>query len=465
MRRARLRCTECASSIPVYEDEVGVRGSCPACGAGIEVPASLFAPPAAEAPQAAFDEWPDELELDTGEPAAPPPAAQAPEAPSELPEGLELVEEEPQRSQPARDGAGEPDEWPADLELNSPGRTAAPSRDPSRPRPPPPSAAPRFRGAVGGRLGPPGPPWAEGFLGAFAYAYAAVLAGDAWKAWLKYAAIGAVVPLVLAGVSTVPGFHWAVPAGLFLLLLVTVELKHLIPVAFIFLPLGLLIGFGPLVVAMVAIGAPAGALYFYMIQASAVGARPIEEAQVSLSEDIMTPGVLVLLAGFGLGLIPLAAAGYAGMAVGGRSLTDLPRTVMLGEGVGALLGEPAAQAQLLILGAGALFALFCFPMVAMVLGSSQEVLRALNPVNVARGILKAPLEYAAVWAFCTANIVAASVCYGIAGVALAATAPPLVAAGAGFVCFMLIFCYGASACGWRMGIFLRRHPALEDVVG
>jgi DNA-directed RNA polymerase subunit RPC12/RpoP len=89
VRKVTLACPQCGRKVPVYEDEVGQSGTCPACGSAIEVPADAFlelqeaVPPQPRHPEPAQPE------------AAPPPPSPKPPSPADEETTVALFIDEP----------------------------------------------------------------------------------------------------------------------------------------------------------------------------------------------------------------------------------------------------------------------------------------------------------------------------------------------------------------------------------
>ncbi|MFO8007459.1 MAG: hypothetical protein R6V05_06950 [Candidatus Brocadiia bacterium] len=460
MQKAVLTCPHCGRKIPVYEDEAGSTGTCPDCGRELKVPAELFSEQDEQA-----DEWPADLpsgpQKDQPGPPPTPPLF-------EVPDELELETRDEPAPPAGRPAYEVPDELELDIEEPAaapapvPGAPVAPSQAPERQVR---REAPReVRSRRGGRVARPLPSWAGTLVGSFLAAEAVVVLGDGWKAWLQYAAIGALLPIAVAYASIIPGFGWAAVGGLLVFVYIAVDIKFVPVMGLLFLPLAFLVSPALAVSAFVVIGAPAGAMYYYMVEAAAWGARPVQQARLSVVDDIFTPAILVTTASIVMALVPgavaYALARYSGEARADELVTALLRGEELVPAVQqANLGWPA----LVILGA-LLFVFFFFPMVAMALGASEKVTKALNPFNAVMGVLQAPLEYALLWLFCLLHVAAVFVAAALLSVGLSAVLPPLLASHAASVGFMLLACYFASACGWRMGMFLHRHSQIAELV-
>ncbi len=253
-------------------------------------------------------------------------------------------------------------------------------------------------------------------------------------------------------------------AGILVFVLAAVDVKFLPVLALILLPPAWWQSPVLVVVAFVAIGAPAGAMYYYMVEAAAWGARPVRQARLSVVDDVFTPAILVITASAVLAAIPGAVAYGLARLSGETHVNELVTALLRGEPLvravrAANLGWPA-----LAILAAVLLVLFFFPMVAMVLGASEKVTKALDPFNAVMGVLQAPVEYVLLWLFCLVHVAALLAVLRLLSVGFAVVLRPPLASHAAFVSFMLLACYGACVCGWRMGMFLHRNSQIAGLV-
>ncbi|MDP6438424.1 MAG: hypothetical protein QGH74_02210, partial [Candidatus Brocadiia bacterium] len=126
-----------------------------------------------------------------------------------------------------------------------------------------------------------------------------------------------------------------------------------------------------------------------------------------------------------------------------------------------------AAKGVLILGA-LFFGAFCFPMVVMLLGAAQggssPILKALNPLNVFKAIFKAPAQYLGLWVFYAVNIILTPVVVVLVLVSITVALGPRWARLLNLAGFFGALVYMAGVVGWRMGMFLHRHPKVFDHV-
>lgn len=395
---------------------------------------------------AGVDEWPDEFELEkpgSVEETTPSPATGTSEA---LGEDLDFELETP----PGAETPGQ---------TSSEGRPA--QQAPQRPEGSPP--APVIEKAEEGPR-----PWQESFLGGFVYAYAAVFAGEGWKAWLKFAgiAIGITVGIsvLLAGASAVQlgGIvDWLVLGVFFLVVFVTTDVKFLLPTIFLVLLPALLLQ-SNMIVFFIICAVTAGTMYHYLTHAASAGSESLQEARPRFGDDMIVPFVLMLGASVVLVLVPVLAGGIASHFTGGLSLSELRQAAQ--DPTPVQVGSALAQSFILI--GTALFGFFCFPMVVMLLVASDEILASLNPVAVFATIARAPLEYIVVWLFILFNGVVALL--GLTGLLIAREVLKSLAGVLGSIVgtpiIILFLTFLSAAVGWRAGLFMNRNEeAFEHV--
>ncbi len=406
--------SEWGDEFSLEEEEPEERPSGP--GAGEEIPS----PPQGEADRFA-------LEFDSGEfhvePGAEEAESEGGEAPVELGPGQIISVREssaPRGAAPGPAAAGRTKVCPSCGRVVTEAVAACPE-----------CGAPLEAGEVPGEAERRAPSWAGSFFGAFLYAYPAVLAGDGWQAWLKYAVIGAFLPIlsIMIGALTCIGLCAAYPFAIAVL-------------------------FGSIL----------GGMYLYMGQAAANGAEPLREVRPAIINDMIVPFLLIAGSSIVLVIAPIFAAGFVANAVGAVPFDEVVNSL---KGGGESLGFSQILRLLMasgVLVAGFLFGLFCFPMVVMLLGASQKVTTSLNPVNVFRAIFKAPGPYLALWAFFMFNILITPFLLSLAQGALRPVREDFI--GGLFINFvtMAIAIFMASATGWRMGIFLHRNASVFDHV-
>ncbi len=415
---------------------------------------------------------------------------------------VEAEEAAPAEAREVPDGAEEPEEdslfagWPGELKLEGPSASGEeaeesegppvdeesygePGQDRSRP------AAKPSAGAGGAQesqpqapeAGPAGQPaprevsgtetWKESVVGSFVYAYAAPLAGNGWKALLHYAAYGAGLPLLIALVGSFQlGFVVSFMVTLAFLFFVwhTTDVKFLVPVVFLVAFPAFLLGVYSVMACLMA-ASVVGAMYQYLGHGSYAGSEPLQEAQPRFADDMLVPLLMVLGASILLGLVPAIVGPMVAQLTGGAEVGSLVSELQQGGGLSALSKLGGRLAGTGIIAATYLFALFCFPMVVMVLAASESVTTALNPVNVFRSIFKTPLEYILVWLFFGLNLVAGVLLAGSVGGALAVAGTQLPVVGwLALPGVMILAQYVAAVVGWRMGMLMNRGPEAFDHV-
>ncbi|MFO7959245.1 MAG: DUF4013 domain-containing protein [Candidatus Brocadiia bacterium] len=393
------------------------------------------------------DEWPDEFELETPggveEDRTPPPAAGASEG---LDEGMEFELEGPT-------GGGPAQQAPSEAEQAAPRPGGAPP-------------TPVIERAEGGPR-----PWQESFLGGFVYAYAAVFAGDGWRAWLKFAGIAIGITLAVLGTawlgSVLLGMGFLtrslIAMVFFFYVWMATDVKFLVPCIILVLLPTFMFGAGAVAFFTVC-AAVTGAMYQYLTHAASSGSEPLQKVQPRFGDDMLVPFVLILGASIVLVLVPVIIGGVVSHFTGGLSLSELQQAAGPEGPSAAQVGGALAQSFILI--GTALFGFFCFPMVVMLLVASDEILASLNPVAVFATIARAPLEYIVVWLFILINafvavvgIIALSVFTGIVS-AFSGILGMLV--GTPFIILFLTFL--SAAVGWRAGLFMNRNEeAFEHV--
>jgi len=458
----KARC-KCGHIFDVTPDLEGKRVRCPRCSKVVRLPTSARpAPPSSEKEEKAGEfefDWGEEFSLE-GEEAPKMGAAPAPEAGEEAgPEkeqprtpGLEFDSEEfhLDLGEQAQQGQeGEPIELGPGQILGV--REGTPGRGPADAAAPAgearvcshcgrvvveevaacPECGTPLGAPAGVRRAPVSAKWAGSFWGSFAYAYPAVLAGDGWQAWLKYAFIGAFVPniVILIGAFTCLGICVAIPLALAIL-------------------------FGSIL----------GGMYLYMSQAAARGPEPLEQVKPRIMDDMVVPFILIAASSAVLVIAPIVAAAVVAEATGALPLDELRAAIREG-------GEPLGVDQILsivttsaVLLAGILFGLFCFPMVVMLLGASQQILKSLNPVNVFKAIIRAPAQYFALWVFFMLNVAFTQLLLHVAEGQFASLRQSLIGSLVVNFITMAFSVYMASATGWRMGMFLYRNEHVFDHV-
>jgi len=276
-----------------------------------------------------------------------------------------------------------------------------------------------------GAAAPGAPKVAGTYWGAFLYAYAAVFAGQGWKAWFKYLAIGLIVP----------------------------------PILQILAPFACLFGCVLMILAiLIRYGAVIGAMYLYMGHAARHGAESLGEVNPKIMDDMVRPAGMVGCSSLLVWLLLAAGAGLA-ITMGAMAASDLDPQNLEAMDAAAILSIMASAGVLII---AVLLAMFIWPMILMVLGASQKITASLNPVNIYKAISKAAVPYLGIFAFFWANYMASvilqMVLSAMAGPArfgeplsktflrLGLEAPALALA-----------IYAAAVNGWRMGIFLYRN--------
>jgi len=450
--KARCKCGHIFDVPPELE---GKRVRCPGCQRVVLLPVSKQAPPplppeAGKGPQEEEGEglefdWGEEFSLE-GEPGEKEARAQgysaargAPAGEAAAGGGLEFESAEFHLDL-GPEGEGEEEEAPLELgpgqilgmrEGHGPQETAVPS--PQAPAPAPagemkvcpecgrviteqviacPECGARLSGtgARGRRKG--APVWAGSLWGGFLYAYPAVLAGGGWQAWLKYAFIGAFLPnlVIFIGALTFVGICVAVP-------------------------LAIAISFGSIL----------GGMYLYMSQAAARGPEPLEDVRPRVVDDMILPFFLIAASSMVLVIAPIVGAGLVARATGALPIGEMLKGLKGGAQQISLQQIVAIATASGVLIAGILFGLFCFPMVVMLLGASQKVLKSLNPINVFKAIAGAPGEY-------------------VVGRATASFQQHMIGGMVANFVTMAIAVYVASATGWRMGLFLYRNERVFDHV-
>ena len=438
----KAKC-KCGHVFVVKPEEEGKTMNCPGCGRRVRMPVSPERPKEPgperkpEREGAAFD-WEEEFSLEGEEEAAPAPGRPEPAERPDL--RFEAGEFELEAGAEAPEGGEAPIEIGADQIVSVREGVAAGA----------PAAAPAEEMKVCRECGrvvteqvakcpecgtqlahQMAPDWRGSFWGAFPYSYAAVMVGDGWKAWLNYALIGAVVPLVLL---------------------------YIAPLTCLLCPVVVLLALA------IMFGSVIGGMYLYMARSAAHGVTPMQEVKPKIMADMVTPFLLVLCSSSVLVFGPFVAGSVIAKVTGAANVVELfgkmkgiESVLDLVQIVGALLSAGAILAGLLI-------GLFCFPMVVMLLGASQRVGKSVNPINVFRALFKAPLEYPVLWLFFMLNFVVTPIIVTVVQLTISSVVQGFMANMVLAFVSIAIWIYMFSVNGWRMGMFLHRHPRVFDHV-
>ncbi|MFP4028249.1 MAG: zinc ribbon domain-containing protein [Candidatus Brocadiia bacterium] len=260
------------------------------------------------------------------------------------------------------------------------------------------------------------------YWGSFAYAYLGAVGKEGWKYVGMYVLLGVFAPMILV---FIPCVGWALAWGA----------KY---------------------------GAIVGAMYSFMGITASKGSVALEKARKpSLLGDMIEPAFNVGCASL-LVWIVLALAIGASIFFGTLTLEQLTNRMGPGE-------APQLRDLLRLVGGasfvivGGILAMFLWPMILMILGASQSVVKALNPINTVKAIAAAPGPYLGICLFFWINYVLSFVIRVLLGIAVPQSSGFIIVQIGGAPA-LAVASYMGAVNGWRMGVYLYKNNKVFDHV-